>query len=350
MVSDRRSLTLAESLSLTDEARIVCESAPPYRIIHTNVAWKEACGFSFIEGEETQRAALETLSLALQQKRPVNVKLINYRKDGTPFLNSLHVAPVKGGSHFYGRFVTAQPITDGSVAPREETPELNPVPEAPVSYVGKGGGRCQRRVSQAQLADMLESEDPYVLCSSEWPHVITHASPAWCEMCGYMAEEVEGLTNKILTGPDTDSEALASLLAHVRAEEPTVQTVWNYKKGGERFLNQAAVTVLPLYDESHELAAFASILKEVDSEDLAIDADAWRRLSAEFADRALAELVRRLLGERPAAPGSEEEGAVWQRVAQILPARIATEVIDGRPPDMSPAAARAIIEETRRNA
>jgi len=41
---------------------------------------------------------------------------------------------------------------------------------------------------------------------------------------------------------------------------------------------------------------------------------------------------------------------VWQRVAQILPARIATEVIDGRPPDMSPAAARAIIEETRRNA
>ena len=137
----------------------------------------------------------------------------------------------------------------------------------------------------------------------------------------------------------------------------------------------AQVTVLPLYDESHELAAFASILKEVDSEDLAIDADAWRRLSAvletqgpildtprreaaqallgaraavlrdlcnakrrtqrdlghvpskhkEFADRALAELVRRLLGERPAAPGSEEEGAVWQRVAQILPARIATE-------------------------
>jgi len=351
-----KSLTLAESLSLTDEARVVCESAPPYRIIHTNVAWKEACGFSFVEvagktcsvlqGEETQRAALETLSLALQQKRPVNVKLINYRKDGTPFLNSLHVAPVKGGSHFYGRFVTAQPITDGSVAPREETPELNPVPEAPVSYVGKGGGRCQRRVSQAQLADMLESEDPYVLCSSEWPHVITHASPAWCEMCGYMAEEVEGLTNKILTGPDTDSEALASLLAHVRAEEPTVQTVWNYKKGGERFLNQ--VTVLPLYDESQELAAFASILKEVDSEDLAIDADAWRRLSAvletqgpildtprreaaqallgaraavlrdlcnakrrtqrdlghvpskhkEFADRALAELVRRLLGQR----------------------------------------------------
>ena len=44
-----KSLTLAESLSLTDEARVVCESAPPYRIIHTNVAWKEACGFSFIE-------------------------------------------------------------------------------------------------------------------------------------------------------------------------------------------------------------------------------------------------------------------------------------------------------------
>ena len=54
----------------------------------------------------------------------------------------------------------------------------------------------------------------------------------------------------------------------------------------------------------------------------------YERVSAELFDRALAGLWRRLLGERPAAPGSDEEGAVWQRVAQILPARIATEVID----------------------
>ena len=61
MVSDRRSLTLAESLSLTGEARIVCESAPPYRIIHTNVAWKEACGFSFIEVPAKTCSVLQAL-------------------------------------------------------------------------------------------------------------------------------------------------------------------------------------------------------------------------------------------------------------------------------------------------
>jgi len=49
-----------------------------------------------------------------------------------------------------------------------------------------------------------------------------------------------------------------------------VQTVVNYKKGGVRFVNQ--VRTLPVYDEEDELAAFMSMLSEVDG--LADDADA----------------------------------------------------------------------------
>ena len=81
-------------------------------------------------------------------------------------------------------------------------------------------------------------------------------------MCGYSLEEVEGLTNKILTGPETDTAGLDELLACVRRAEPSVQTLVNYKKGGVRFVNQ--VVTLPVYDEQDELAAFVSMLHELD--------------------------------------------------------------------------------------
>merc|ERR550514_1218735 len=81
-------------------------------------------------------------------------------------------------------------------------------------------------------------------------------------MCGYLMEEVEGMTNKILTGPETDPERIADLLTCVRKLEPSVQSVVNYKKGGARFLNQ--VKTMPVYDENDELAAFMSLLHEID--------------------------------------------------------------------------------------
>jgi hypothetical protein len=51
-------------------------------------------------------------------------------------------------------------------------------------------------------------------------------------------EEVEGQTNSILHGPDTDDALLADLMASVRRGEPSSATLVNYKKGGKRFVNQ----------------------------------------------------------------------------------------------------------------
>ena len=52
------------------------------------------------------------------------------------------------------------------------------------------------------------------------------------------SQEVEGLTNSILSGPDTDPELLEELMNCVRRRKPTIQTLVNYKKGGVRFVNQ----------------------------------------------------------------------------------------------------------------
>ena len=73
---------------------------------------------------------------------------------------------------------------------------------------------------------------------------------------------MEGLTNSILQGPETDREVVDALMRNVKRGEPGTATLVNYKKGGVRFVNQ--VSVQPLYNEQDELEQFMAMLHEVD--------------------------------------------------------------------------------------
>ena len=59
----------------------------------------------FLQGPETDPAAVTTMREAVGASRPCAVELLNYRKDGTPFWNELVVTPVRDGAgvtHFVG--------------------------------------------------------------------------------------------------------------------------------------------------------------------------------------------------------------------------------------------------------
>ena len=70
------------------------------------------------------------------------------------------------------------------------------------------------------------------------------------------------MPNSILQGPDTDRSLLNDLMMSVQRGEPTSATLVNYKKGGERFVNQ--VTVTPVYNDDDELEQFMAMLNQVD--------------------------------------------------------------------------------------
>lgn len=136
---------------LTAEPRVITEAAPPYRVVHVNQAWLKATGYSqeqmlggtcrMLQGADTcqrtmQVCALRTITAmhasttlpyklpphpiptravvasqvlhnALRCFRPITVRLLNYRANGSPFVNDLTVLPILDpvanvATHFLG--------------------------------------------------------------------------------------------------------------------------------------------------------------------------------------------------------------------------------------------------------
>ena len=62
----------------------------------TGYSAKEAVGRNcrFLQGPETSAYAVEAIRQALQARTVFSIDILNYRKDGTPFMNRLRIRPV----------------------------------------------------------------------------------------------------------------------------------------------------------------------------------------------------------------------------------------------------------------
>ena len=82
---------------------------PDAPIIFANRAFMALTGYDedeiigrncrFLQGEETDRAAVQKIRDALNDESIVVVELLNYRKDGTKFWNALHLGPIYDGDN-----------------------------------------------------------------------------------------------------------------------------------------------------------------------------------------------------------------------------------------------------------
>ena len=73
-------------------------------IVFANRAFRELTGYAdeevvgrncrFLQGEDTSPIAVSRIRTALEKEDVVVTEILNYRKDGTPFWNALHIGPI----------------------------------------------------------------------------------------------------------------------------------------------------------------------------------------------------------------------------------------------------------------
>src|SRR5262249_4587281 len=95
------------------EAEPLDESGP--RIVYVNESFTRMTGYSaeeavgrspgFLHGARTDPAVRDRIHAALSAWQPVQVELIHYRKDGTPFWLEISIVPVADDNGFFTHFI-----------------------------------------------------------------------------------------------------------------------------------------------------------------------------------------------------------------------------------------------------
>mmetsp|Transcript_21056 Transcript_21056/g.43077 ORF Transcript_21056/g.43077 Transcript_21056/m.43077 type:complete len:587 (+) Transcript_21056:76-1836(+) len=130
--------TIEMALLPSTESRVITEPEEPFRILHVNDVWCNVCGYdaeevigetcAVLQGPGTCRATLSMLKQALNFKRNFAVQLLNYTKQGRPFMNTLQVTPLVDNqgrvTHYLG-VVIARSL-DGTGVPMSPSVTTNP--------------------------------------------------------------------------------------------------------------------------------------------------------------------------------------------------------------------------------
>mmetsp|Transcript_13489 Transcript_13489/g.17042 ORF Transcript_13489/g.17042 Transcript_13489/m.17042 type:complete len:377 (-) Transcript_13489:119-1249(-) len=109
-----------------DRAIVITEATIPFNIVRVNSAWEHLCGYTneecigntlrCIQGAETNQAAVTALMSQLLRGEEAATVLVNYRKDGSKFLNRLRVGILKDDqssvTHFVGILKEVEEMAD----------------------------------------------------------------------------------------------------------------------------------------------------------------------------------------------------------------------------------------------
>lgn len=114
-------------------------------------------------------------------------------------------------------------------------------------------------ITNAQDAVLITEVEPF----SEFKPKIIYVNEAFIQMTGYTAGDIIGKTPKILQGPKSDRNQLAKLSQAIRNGEPCEITTVNYKKNGDEFWVNLAVS--PVLNESGRITHWIAIERDITS-------------------------------------------------------------------------------------
>ena len=165
-------LRLLESVVVNAKDSILITEAEPIglpgpRIVYCNAAFTRATGYSeeevigktprILQGERTDPLNRALIRASLSQWKPIEIEMINYRKDGEPFWVELSIVPVADERGWFTHWVSVQrDITERKNA--EEIRTRVRVAEAGNASLQTLTNELRRALDAAEAANVAKSE------------------------------------------------------------------------------------------------------------------------------------------------------------------------------------------------
>ncbi|XP_061991624.1 protein TWIN LOV 1 isoform X4 [Rosa rugosa] len=329
-INSRYSLWVQEALNeLPDSFTVTDPYISGQPIVFASKGFLKMMGYSktevigrngrIFQGPGTCRRSVMEIREAIREERGIQINLVNYRRDGTPFWMLFHMCPVFSKEdgrviHFVGIQV---PILR---KPRRRN-GVGLVYEEESRVNESVYGSCRREVCSDSLVDLgsalslecalddadsrgLEIEETCeaselekrraasamnnilsvlthyseltgrLVCGKRCnltglpcrtdPHLpdmpIVYASEAFFKLTGYARHEVLGRNCRFLSGEDTDSSAIYRIKESVQNEKACTVRILNYRKDKSSFWNLLHVS--PIRNASGKIAYFVGVQME----------------------------------------------------------------------------------------
>lgn len=239
----------------------------------------------FLQGEGTDPKDVTKLREAVKNGTHVSVRLLNYRKDGTPFWNLLTITPIKGDdgrvSKIVGVQVDVTSRTEGhakesalikydarlraknrqtieDITHTVQSSELGDKAELP----GQIAPKAFPRVALDLATTVERVQQNFVVCDPSLPDSpIVFASDAFLELTEYRREEILGRNCRFLQGPNTDRATVAKIREAVANGRECTVRLLNYTKSGRPFWNM--FTLAPILDVNGSIRFFVGVQVDV---------------------------------------------------------------------------------------
>ncbi|QRK12373.1 PAS domain S-box protein [Archangium violaceum] len=187
--------SLESVVTNANDAVLITEAGPLEhpgpRIVYVNEGFTRMTGYRaeevlgqsprMMQGPGTEREATARIRSALERGEPIQVELLNYKKDGTPFWVEISIAPVLDEQ---GRLVHFSSV-------HRDTTERRKAEEAALRLAREEAARTQAEDAERKLTAVLESiTDAFFALNEQWR--FTYINRRTEELLGRGREELLG--------------------------------------------------------------------------------------------------------------------------------------------------------------